>query len=282
MLKRPSLWLTPIALIAALSAAHAQEQATADTVIATVNGVEITAANLLMMRAQLPQQYQSIPNADLFEGLVDQAVQQALLASQVKELDLASRVALQNQERNMLANIEVQRLFEDALTDEAIQEAYDARFAAAEPVTEFNASHILVETEEEAAAIKEELDNGADFSAMARDKSTGPSAPNGGNLGWFQPGMMVPEFEQAVAALETGEISEPVQTQFGWHVVKLNEKRLAEQPALEEVRDELVAELQTQIIEARIAELTNDAEITKMAPGDISPDFLSDPALLQN
>lgn len=282
MLKRPSLWLTPIALIAALSAAHAQEQATADTVIATVNGVEITAANLLMMRAQLPQQYQSIPNADLFEGLVDQAVQQALLASQVKELDLASRVALQNQERNMLANIEVQRLFEDALTDEAIQEAYDARFAAAEPVTEFNASHILVETEEEAAAIKEELDNGADFSAIARDKSTGPSAPNGGNLGWFQPGMMVPEFEKAVAALETGEISEPVQTQFGWHVVKLNETRLAEQPALEEVRDELVAELQAQIIEARIAELTNDAEITKMAPSDISPDFLSDPALLQN
>jgi peptidyl-prolyl cis-trans isomerase C len=277
---RPSLWLSPLVLIAALSAGHAQEQATADTVIVTVNGVDITAGHLLLMRAQLPQQYQNLPDADLFQGLVEQAVQQVLLAGEVTELDLPSRLALDNQNRNLRANVELQRLFAIEITDASVQEAYDARYAAVVPGTEYNASHILVASEQDALAIKAELDAGADFATTAQKRSVGPSGPNGGNLGWFGAGMMVPEFEEAVVALSPGGVSGPVATQFGWHVIKLNEQREAQVLALEDVRDEIVAEMQAEIIDRRLQELGLGAEITRKTLDDISPDFLSDPMLL--
>jgi peptidyl-prolyl cis-trans isomerase C len=281
---RPSLWLSPLCLAAAIcgASAQAQEQATADTVIVTVNGVDITAGHLLMMRAQLPQQYQMLPDEALFDGLVDQAVQQQLLAGEVAALDRVSRLALENQERNMRANSEAQRLFDARLTEEAVQAAYDARYADAAQGTEYNASHILVESLEDAEAVVAEIAGGADFAETARARSTGPSGPNGGNLGWFGAGMMVPEFEQAVVALAPGEVSAPVETQFGWHVIRLNEERLAEAPPLDEVRQEIVTELQQQILSERLTELEDAAEITRKSADEIAPGFLSDADLLQN
>jgi len=128
---------------------------------------------------------------------------------------------------------------------------------------EFNASHILVETEEEAQALIEALDGGADFAELAQEKSTGPSGPNGGQLGWFGPGMMVPEFENAVAGMEPGEVSAPVQTQFGWHVIKLNETRDQDIPELDEVRAELEAMVRNAAVEAEVDRLTGEADISR-------------------
>lgn len=274
------LLLAALALSAGSVAAIAQETATADTVVATVDGVEITAGHLLMMRAQLPQQYQSLPDDALFEGLLDQAVQQQLLAAEATTLDRASRLLLDNQDRNLRANAEITRLFDAELTDAAIQAAYDARYAAVEPGTEYNAAHILVETEDAAAAIKGELDAGADFAELARAKSTGPSGPNGGNLGWFGPGMMVPAFEQAVVSLDPGAVSAPVETQFGWHVIQLIETRTAEIPPLDEVRDEIFGELQAALLAERLDALTAEAEVVRRGIDEIAPDFLSNPDLL--
>jgi peptidyl-prolyl cis-trans isomerase C len=274
------LLLAALAFSTGTSATLAQETATADTVVASVDGIDITAGHLLVMRSQLPQEYQSLPDAALFEGLVDQAVQQQLLAAEAMELDLASELLLDNQERNLRANAEVTRLFDAALTEDAIQEAYDARYAAVEPGTEYNAAHILVETEDAAAAIKSELDGGADFAELARERSTGPSGPNGGNLGWFGEGMMVPAFEQAVIGLEPGAISDPVETQFGWHVIQLIETRSAEVPPLEEVRNEIVAELQQAILSERLDALTVDADVVQRGLDEIDPGFLSNPDLL--
>jgi peptidyl-prolyl cis-trans isomerase C len=274
------LLLAALAFSTGTSATLAQETATADTVVASVDGIDITAGHLLVMRSQLPQEYQSLPDAALFEGLVDQAVQQQLLAAEAMELDLASELLLDNQERNLRANAEVTRLFDAALTEDAIQEAYDARYAAVEPGTEYNAAHILVETEDAAAAIKSELDGGADFAELARERSTGPSGPNGGNLGWFGEGMMVPAFEQAVTGLEPGAISDPVETQFGWHVIQLIETRSAEVPPLEEVRNEIVAELQQAILSERLDALTVDADVVQRGLDEIDPGFLSNPDLL--
>lgn len=280
MLLRVPFLLAPLALSTFIGAAHAQTPVTADTVVATVNGVEITAGHLVLMRSQLPQQYQQLPDSALFDGLLDQAVQQQLLAAEAGELDRASRLMLENQDRNLRANAAVTRLFDAELTEEAIQAAYDARFADAEPGTEFNAAHILVETEEEAAAIKAELDGGADFAELAQEKSTGPSGPNGGDLGWFGPGMMVPAFEEAVMALEPGAVSGPVETQFGWHVIRLNETRNAEVPALDDVRDEIVQELQAELLSERLDVLEAEAAITRAPAEEIAPDFLSDRNLL--
>ncbi|QIE40810.1 peptidylprolyl isomerase [Meridianimarinicoccus aquatilis] len=279
---RSSLCLTPLVFAATLCAGQAQEQASADTVIATVNGVEITAGHLLMMRAQLPQQYQTLPNDALFDGLIDQAVQQQLLAEQVTELDLVSRLSLENQDRNMRANAEAQRLFDAELNEETILAAYNERYAGSEQGMEYNASHILVPSEEVAAEIVAELAGGADFAETAMAKSTGPSGPNGGNLGWFGAGMMVPEFETAVVAMEPGEVSGPVESQFGWHVIKLNEARQADAPPLEEVRSQLVGEMQQQIMADKLAELEGAADISRATLEDVSPDFLSNRALLEN
>lgn len=274
------LLLAALALCAGSGAALAQETATADTVVATVDGVDITAGHLLMMRSQLPQEYQTLPDAALFQGLLDQAVQQQLLAAEATDLDLASQLLLENQDRNLRANAEVTRLFDAELTEDAIQEAYDARYAAVEPGTEYNAAHILVETEDAAAAIKAELDGGADFAGLARERSTGPSGPNGGNLGWFGAGMMVPAFEEAVVGLEPGAISDPVQTQFGWHVIQLIETRSAAVPSLDEVRGEIMGELQQALLSERLDALTTDAEVVTRGLDDIDPAFLSNPDLL--
>ena len=280
MLLRFPLLLAVLALTAGSGAARAQETATADTVVATVDGVEITAGHLLMMRSQLPQQYQTLPDEALFTGLLEQAVQQQLLAGEATELDRTSQLLLDNQDRNLRANAEVTRLFDSELTEDAIQAAYDARYAAVEPGTEYNAAHILVETREAAVEIKAELDAGADFAELARSKSIDPSRGNGGELGWFGAGMMVPPFEQAVTALEPGAVSEPVETQFGWHVIRLIETRTATIPPLEEVRDDIVNELQASLLAERLDALTAEADVVRRGADEIAPGFLSNPDLL--
>ena len=124
-------------------------------------------------------------------------------------------------------------------TDEEMQAMYDEQIGLAPP-TEFKARHILVATQGEAAEIITQLDGGADFAELAKEKSTGPSGPSGGDLGWFPPERMVAEFSQAVQALEDGAYSkEPVQTQFGWHVILREESRDAAPPPFDSVRDAL-------------------------------------------
>ena len=164
---------------------------------------------------------------------------------------------------------------------ERLREAYDARFSDFEPGREYNAAHILVETEEQATELKAEIDGGAEFAAVAREHSTDGAAANGGALGWFGLGMMVPEFEDAVVALEPGQVSDPVQTQFGWHLVRLNDTRLATAPTLDEVRDAIAGELRDGAVQSYIEEITAGAEVVRSADG-IDPSLLRDQTLLAN
>ncbi|MFQ6546955.1 peptidylprolyl isomerase [Aestuariibius sp. 2305UL40-4] len=256
------------------------EAPTADTVIATVNGTDITLGHLVIARAQLPAQYQQLPAEILFDGVLDQLIQQTLLADQLEEETGRLQLALDNERRSLRAGEVITEITESAVTEEALQEAYDTRFADVEPTQEYNASHILVETEEEAQEVITELEGGADFAELAQDRSTGPSGPNGGELGWFGPGMMVAPFEEAVVALEVGEVSGPVETQFGWHVIILNDSRQQEAPPIEQLRPELEAELQQAAIEARVNELTEGADITRPEAGDFDPAILNDLSIL--
>lgn len=258
----------------------AQDAPTAETVVATVNGTDITLGHLILARSQLPQQYQNIPVEALFEGLVDQLIQQELLSAGVAEAPRRVELAMENQRRSLLAGEVLQSIVEGAVSEEALQEAYNARFADAAEEFEFNASHILVETAEEAEALVEELNGGADFATLAKEKSTGPSGPNGGALGWFSKGMMVPEFENAVVEMAPGDIAGPVQTQFGFHVIQLNETRAKEAPTLDEMRQELTQEIQRAAIDAEVEVLKDGAEITMAEPGSIDPALLGDLSLL--
>lgn len=185
---------------------------------------------------------------------------------------------LENEERALRAQEVIATAISEAVTEEALQAAYDALVSTAGPEVEYNASHILVETEEEALALLEEIQAGADFEEMAREHSTGPSGPNGGALGWFGPGMMVKPFEDAVVALSAGEVGGPVQTQFGWHLVKLNETRSKEVPTLDEMRGELAEEVRESKIGEIVESAMSMAEIER-SNETIDPAVLSDQSL---
>jgi peptidyl-prolyl cis-trans isomerase C len=263
-----------IGAVLAVAPAAAQD-VDAGTVLATVGGVEITVGHLIVARTTLPPQYQQLDDAVLFQGLLDQLIQQNALAQSVQQPTAATLLTIENQRSGLLAGEALGLVAQAAVTEEALQAAYKLRFTDAEPQTEYNAAHILVPSLEEAQAVKAELDGGADFATVAESRSTGPSGPNGGDLGWFTKGMMVPEFEAAVIALQPGQISEPVQTQFGWHVVVLNETRLKDAPPLEEVRQELAQEIERAAVEARIAEVVAAAQVTRS-------EVTVDPSVIRN
>lgn len=279
MSTRARLW-GAAALALVLAAPAGAAEVTADTVVATVNGTEITIGHMIAVRETLPPDYLALPDDVLFNGILDQMIQQVALSQEAEgSITRRDELLLENERRAYLAGAALDEVAGGAVSEDALKAAYDERFADAEPQKEFNAAHILVETEEAAQELKDKIDAGADFTELAREASTGPSGPNGGELGWFGLGMMVKPFEDAVLALEPGQVSGPVQTQFGWHVVKLNETRLAETPTLDEVRDELGAELRQKAVEAKLAAVTEAADVTRSAEG-IDPTVIKDSALL--
>jgi peptidyl-prolyl cis-trans isomerase C len=265
------------AAIAALVAMPAAAQdVTADTVLATVNGTDITLGHVIAMQAMLPPQYRELPDQVLLDGILEQLVQQEIIAGLAGQ-DMSRRVelGLENERRAYLAAMFMDRIGSAEVTESELQAEYDAMYGSAEPVPEMNASHILVETEEEAQAVIEALAEGEDFAELAQERSIGPSGPNGGQLGWFTAGMMVPAFEEAVFALEVGEVSPPVQTQFGWHVVLLNDMRDQEVPGLEQVRAELVEGLRQARVEAAMQEAAAAADVSR-------PELDIDAAIIRN
>jgi len=257
--------------------------ADASTVVATVDGTDITLGHMILVRLGLPQQYNQLPPDVLFQGILDQLVQQAVLEKSFQgEVPKRVDLTLENERRALIAGEAVDDFLAGAVTEDEIEAAYSEKYSSAEPEVEYRAAHILVETEDEAKKLIEELDNGADFAELAKEHSTGPSGPNGGDLGWFGKGMMVPEFETAVAEMEPGAHSAtPVKTQFGWHVIMLNETREKSAPKLEEVRDEIVNELQRVAVEAHIDELTQKAEIDRSGAKGVDPTLLTNSDLLE-
>ncbi len=266
-MQKPLTFLSAIALATAFALPVAAQETTAPdpaTVVATVGDTEITIGHMIVAWASLPEQYQGLPDDVLFQGILDQLVQQTALQQQF-DGELPARVDLQleNERRSLVAGEAINNIMQQPLDEAEVQAAYEAEYANAEQAPEYNASHILVETEEAAIAIQEELAAGADFATVAQEKSTGPSGPNGGQLGWFGAGAMVPEFEEAVIGLEVGEVSAPVKTQFGWHIVKLNETRVQEAPELEDVREELEMQIRQVRAQETIEEVTAAAQVDR-------------------
>jgi peptidyl-prolyl cis-trans isomerase C len=252
----------------------------ARTVVAKVGDTEITLGELIIARSMLPPQYAQFPNDVLFDGLVEQLVQQQLLSDALESVPARVDLAIVNELRSLRAAEVITGIAETAVTPEMVQAAYDERYANAEDVPEFRASHLLVETEAEAQAAKDRIDGGAAFADVARELSTDPAAANGGDLGWFGKGAMVPEFEDQITALDVGEVSAPFQTQFGWHVATLTESRIQPKPTLEDVRQEITAQLQEVAITAFIDEQAAGQTIERPEAGKFDPNLLDQVELL--
>ncbi|MEM1301513.1 MAG: peptidylprolyl isomerase [Pseudomonadota bacterium] len=253
---------TALVLTAGLFAPVQAQDVSFDTVVATVNGEDITAAHVFAIAGRLPEEYQQVPITQLFPAILTQMIDQRLLSATI-EAPAWIGAAEDNERFSALAQLALAEIGDMAVSEESIRAAYEAQIADFTPAPEFNASHILVTSEEEAQELVTLLTDGADFAELAVERSTGPSGPNGGQLGWFGTGMMVPAFEAAVMELEVGEISPPVQTQFGWHVVKLNDTRDTQPPSFEAVRNDLANTLRSNALAARVAVLNSDAEITR-------------------
>lgn len=273
-------FLGAAAVTALMTTGATAQDVTADTIVATVGDTEITLGEVIIARTQLPPQFAQFPNEVLFEGIIDQLIQQQLLADVLTETPAVVEYTLNNERRSLLAAQVITEIAETSITEADIQAAYDMRFADAVEIEEFNASHLLVETEEEAAAAKARIDEGAAFADVARDVSIGPTGPNGGNLGWFGKGAMVPAFEDQITSLEVGGVSEPFETQFGWHVATLVEVRVQPQPTLEDLRREITAELQEAAITARLEELAAAQTIVEPEAGQFDPNLIDQIDLL--
>ena len=245
-----------VATVTTAMPALAQERIT----VATLDGEAIYLDEVIAVAETLPQEYQQQGIGALYPQLVDEVVNARLaaVAGRASGIDKDDDVAaaIKAAADRVIAETYITRKVNEQLTDEAIQTAYDAYVDDTASREQVTASHILVETEEEAKAIIAQLSDGADFATLAKEKSTGPSGPNGGELGSFGRGQMVPAFDTAAFAMTEGSYSEtPVQTQFGWHVIKVSAKGLQEAPSLDEMRDQLVANLSRQSFSRIVEEL---------------------------
>lgn len=199
------------------------------------------------------------------EALLQELVDMTLLAQEAERRGLANNAEvaarLQNLRSAVLAQAVVEEMLQQAPDEAAIEAEYEKRFQD-EQGQEYHARHILVDDKAKAEQIINQLDKGGDFAKLAEENSTGPTGPNGGDLGWFQAEQMVPPFSEAVQTLEPGTYTkEPVQTQFGWHVIKLEESRPVTPPSIDEVRQQLIALLTQERIEAHLEDLRKQAQI---------------------
>jgi peptidyl-prolyl cis-trans isomerase C len=242
----------------------------ATTVLATVNGVPITLGHVIVMRDRLPPQYQNLPDDVLMSGLIDQLVDQELLAEGLAgsgEDPLEVKLRVENERRVALAGLAADAAVSGAVDEAKVQAAYDDQVGGFQPAPEFNAAHILVDSEDKAKELKAEIDGGADFAEVAKANSSDGSAANGGDLGWFGLGQMVPEFEAAVKDMQVGQVAGPVQSQFGWHLIKLNDKRDTSPPPLDQVRPEIEDQLRQEALQAKLETLRTGATIDRPETG---------------
>jgi peptidyl-prolyl cis-trans isomerase C len=242
------------------------EQVPSQEVLAVINGEPLTQLHYDQFIEQYSPQVRSMAEQDKGR-FMRELVLQELLAQEGKrqqiDQDPEVQIRLQTQMNTTIARAVVQKSVENdsGITDAKLKAHYDANKSNYKEGETITASHILVKTEPEAEALLEELKGGKDFAELAKEKSTGPSAPQGGDLGSFGRGRMVPDFEQAAFALKAGEVSQPVKTRFGWHVIKVTEHTEGKQQDFEQAKEEIRKALVTDYIQEMIQALQNKAAI---------------------
>lgn len=254
------------ALLLASGTISAQESVDPNTVVITVNGLEITQADIDLTLEQFAGELQNAPPEAARQVAAQYLVELKILVAAAEAAELAQSPDFQLRMRFLRDQALRERYLateiDQAISEADIEAAYEQQIADFEPAEEISARHILVESEEEARALIAQLDGGADFAALASEKSIGPSKAQGGSLGFFGRGQMVPEFETAAFEMVEGAHSaQPVQTQFGWHIIKVEEKRETSPPALESLRERLLMGLRRSAYQSKLQELTAAASI---------------------
>jgi peptidyl-prolyl cis-trans isomerase C len=239
-----------------------------DPVVAKVNGQDIRLSELNQAAQSLPPELRSIPPQTLFPMLLDQQIDRKALVTEARKSGLDKDPAVQKQmamaEDAALQNALLSRQIGPLVTDDAVRARYEKDIAGKPGEEEAHARHILVPTEEEAKKIIADLKKGADFAALAKQYSKDPGAAQGGDLGWFKKDEMVPAFSAAAFALQPGQVSDkPVKTEFGWHVIKLEDKRQAQPPSFEQARDGLRQKMIQEGVQNAVKQARSEVTVEK-------------------
>ena len=256
--------LTSILLIAFAS----QSVFALDTnTVASVNGVKITQKQYeehLKARSQHNPRGKEAPISR--QAILDELINREILLQEAKKLKLNKDKRVKAEIENAKTNILIQTLISRSpaaqpVTDKEMKKVYDEQIGKADP-KEYKARHILVKDEATAKKIIKQLNDGANFEELAKTESTGPSGKNGGDLGWFSAAQMVPEFSKAVASMKKGTHSQkPVKTQFGWHIIKLEDSRKRELPKFEAVKKQIAPMIQNKRLQEYVLQLRSKAKI---------------------
>ena len=278
--KYVALILTAIFFIQSTQTIYAQESLSADTPFIEVNGKIIKFGSAIIAFSKIRQNNLKFDEKTIFSQIIQQLVNEELLSQKVNKENQLTILALEHEERSAKAAQMVSRILKNFPNDELVNSAYKNLTDKARGSLEYNASHILVKDEEEAKAILGDLEAGKEFEALAKEHSIGPTGKNGGNLNWFDLGTMVPEFSTALMVLSEGDISQPVKTKFGWHLIKLNKTREKQVPELKEVRAQLVQNLRQKKLNDYLSSLTENSEINFLGK-DINPNEIANLQLLE-
>ncbi len=268
-----ALIAAPVAMAQDAPADQAAAPAPVDpnTVLATIGDMTITEGDLALAAEDLGQQLQQVPPEQQKAFLITVLIDMKVMATAAREngIDQAEvyKRRLAYQAEKALRREFFTTKVAPTVTEDTIKAAYETYKAEFKPEETVHARHILVATKEEADAIKKDLDGGKPFEVLAMEKTTDPSGKqNGGDLGFFKRGQMVKEFEDVAFALEAGKVSDPVQTQFGWHIIKVEEKKLSEPEAYDQMKQQLGQQAIYQAYDAAIAEYKTKLPVTIVDP----------------
>ncbi|MDP6343132.1 MAG: peptidylprolyl isomerase [Alphaproteobacteria bacterium] len=254
-----------IAALLVFSAPLGAQTVDDDQVVASVNDSKIHFRDVREAFQSLPEQYRDVPLPQIYQALIQQLVERRLVLLAAEKAKLGDDAEVQRMLRQardrILERAYVNHQVEKAATEERLRARYEAEKGGAGGPEEVHARHILLESKEDAEHALAELGKGVDFAALAKKLSKGPSGAQGGDLGFFAKGDMVPEFAQAAFALKPGEVSAPVKTQFGWHIIKLVARRQAKGPSFAERAPALRQEIAREVIGESLGTLAKGAEI---------------------
>ena len=261
-----------IILVLSIKSVSAKEPGS--IVAAKINNHVISAQDVLNAINTLPQNVKKRPLPEIYPRIVNELINQYLITKRAYEekIDLDANVInlIQKSKDQILAKYWLNNFVRNETREEKINQFYDNYLKSFSGFKEANASHILVKTREEAISIIEKLNKQSNFSELARIHSTGPSGKNGGELGWFAPGQMVKEFENATFALKKGETTqEPVETKFGFHIIKLNDIRDAKPKKLYEIRENIIDQITKNSLANLEKKIRKNHEITIVDFDDI-------------
>ncbi len=238
-----------------------------DQVLVTVNGSPITGGMFGLYFNERAQTQQGSKNsAEMQNKIINELINVMLLAQEGEKAGLDKRpdviMAMEMKRVEILSRAALAQYASDNKPSEGeLKQAYEEKYSKGMG-TEYKARHILVKSEDEAKKVIEELNAGGDFAELAKTHSTGPTGKTGGDLGWFDSGQMVKPFSEAVAKTEKGTVNpQPVQTQFGWHVIKLEDSRSKQPPPYESVRNRLFSEIQRKNLTEHVNSIRSNAQV---------------------